>query len=212
MSVAGIGRKKVVKVAPGAGRRTHRNDMTILVFQPDFVRGSADKPSVRSATSSCSVHVLEDFGKPDVLHGQFLAWANDDRHLVYTFPFVPPDVVAEPELSRVVTFLVHSGAGGKKSSLNEWPIVAEDMFPVVRALDDLDLVEVDRADDTTLRCQFTQRAMEDGVLCSFWSLSNPSPALAVRDIPAADKTSYELLRALLDDGPGLSQLLLCVMF
>ena len=102
VSLANIGRKKTVRLAPGAGRRINRKDLTILVFSNDMLRGNAEMPAVRSGSSAASVHVLEDFGRPDVLHEHFIKWSHTEKSLVYTFPFIPQDVAPEPALSDFV--------------------------------------------------------------------------------------------------------------
>ena len=99
-----------------------------------------------------------------------------------------------------MTFLVSAGAGKRDAPVGEWVEVPEDKFGMLRALDDYGLVEVARSEDTSLRCIFTQKALEDNVLLSLWKLDSPQRVLAIWDVSDAEKTSYELLRILLDRG------------
>eukprot|EP00959_Pyramimonas_sp_CCMP1952_P374400 7840858-Pyramimonas_sp.AAC.1 len=65
-----------------------------------------------------------------------------------------------------------------------WPEVSEDMLDVINVLQGAALVEVRQAADGQLRCCLTSRALTSGRVISFWRLSKPRCALALRDVPA----------------------------
>ena len=163
------GSKKQIKLPVGVGRNLKSTDITITVF--DNIGTSAVQPFASNSPRgpiSDSVSIISDIGDPGVVQEHLLQWSADSA--LYTLPGSITSC-EEPELSEVVTTLIHSGAW-PGSSMQSWPSFFDGML--LQCLDELastELVQIRHAADGAVHACSTSKMAEQ--LLVHWRLEAP---------------------------------------
>ena len=203
VGLANLGRKKTVKVAPGAGQRLLKTDMAISVYMIEPC-STLEAPTVFTQGAGVGkpvLCVLGDLGEPDQLQTELKGWSPQGG-LRYTFKGVlqdDQDGVTEPLCTEVVTSMFY-GAAFPDSPPSKHIAVSDRWRETVYSLEAAGLVKLTfhRGVETFA---FTEEGFGDDALTCQWQLSQPEPALAVREgVPLAERTSWELLRLMKDAG------------
>ena len=177
-----------MKPAVGAGNRLKQNSMVISQLQRNGLVGTDTNPVVDLFSADVCVKLVHSLGDPGALSAGLLVWENKGG-LRYTLPtFGHVDLEDHLAVADVVTKILHAGAFHNRS-LSSWLQVEPSDLPIITALMSLGLVRMEGG-----KCSLTELALQPGVMHTHWRLSDPKPALAVRDhLPLADRSCYELL-------------------
>lgn len=118
------GAKKVVPIAPGAGRRLEKRDIiaTQLVCVDNVADSSRDNPCVEVAVDRAKLPllVLHHFGSTEFVQSGFFKWQHSGG-LVHTIRNL---ALPEPQLSNLVTSLVRASSFSSRPS-SSWSVVDE---------------------------------------------------------------------------------------
>ena len=195
-----------MKLAPAAGRKLSRNDILVSQFgrAPGIWRDNGN-PVVeqvgdrRGDNGKPSLLVLSDFGNHEVVKETLLVWKHTGG-LQFTLKDCFHADLPEQDLSRLVTALVRNGALQRREP-QHWLKVDGSLCSAARALESLGFARCETLAPGDLYCCILDHSLRSDVLISSWALSDPQPALALRiDIALQDRTSWELLQILHDQG------------
>ena len=160
VGLTNLGRKKTVKVAPGAGQRLSQNDISISVCMVE-PRSTLEAPvvSAHGAGRGVCICVLRDLGEPDQLQSELKRW-NPQGGLQYTFKGVLEDG-CDPLCTDIVTSMFH-GAAFPDSPPSKHIVVSDQWRQTVHALAGAGLVKLPshRGVET---CAFTDEGLRDDV-------------------------------------------------
>ena len=170
--------------------------MSIITYHA--TQSSADKQVISGSLAQSDVCILRSLGKHDEVESALKVW--EHKHsLVFTLRDINLPGLQDA-LVPFVTCLVQAKAY-PHTDRDRWPQVAESQAPVMEALRSLGCVQAEFVEGKGTCCALTHNAIDGGRLQPQWTLSNPKPVLCVRDgIPLEDRTSYELMQLLLQDG------------
>ena len=133
----GIGRKKFVKTAPGAGQRLRRNDIAIDLLRPSCGSTPGNPVFDMGCSAHTETYILRSIGDPEILRDGSQQMT---PLLCYSFAGLPSLECPEPAPTEWVTTLVNAKAL-PESPVSDWVVVAAHQSAMVQCLERASLVQ-----------------------------------------------------------------------